>query len=584
MRDGVRLFTSIYSPKDTSIDYPILVTRTTYSCKPYGEDTIPEKIMYNTDLISKGYIFVFQDVRGRWMSEGVFENTKPPYSFWDKSKTDEVTDAWDTFEWLTKNIEHFNGNIGVYGNSYLGWSTLTAAVANHPAVKAVIAMAPVTDFFFEDFTRYGLVSINYTPIINAFGIIKNKPTKNSWYSFSSDYVYDPKFNLTDDYYRYFLNKLTLKNIEKALIDPKNVFWENSITHNTNDEYRKKHNWLNYLNNINSQVMIAGGWNDEQNLYGILNSFKTIDKKSPKANVKLVMGPWAHSHPKGRKEKYYLGDIFYGYNLARDYQKDVQMPYFEYYLKGIGSAPDFKARIFDTGKKEWIETSTNPLYSDKQITLYLSPNGDLSEKRGKQEEYAQFISDPFHPVPFIEDDHFYHVGPKPYMTADQRHASKRPDVLTFVSKPLVRDTTILGQPQAFITFETDHTAADIYVKIIDQYPMNRNPEKEDKPGKKMNGYQQLIRMGYIRGRFRDSFSNPKPFESGRKYTIKVPLLEIFHTFKKGHRIMIQIQSSSFPLFDINPQNYIENVYNAERKDFSVATHKVYADSRIVLPVR
>ncbi len=583
MRDGIKLFTAIYSPKNTTKDYPILVTRTTYSCRPYGEDTIPKNIMYNPDLVAKGYIFVFQDVRGRWMSEGVFENIKPPYSLWDKTKTDELTDAWDTFEWLTKKVKHFNGNIGVYGNSYLGWSTLTAAASNHPAVKAVIAMAPVTNFFFEDFTRYGLVAINYAPIMNAFGIEKDYPTKEAWYSLSKDFIADSQKNLTYDYYQYFLDLFTLKSIRRSLIDSNNVFFNNLAIHTNYDSFRKKRNWLNYIKNIHIQVMIAGGWNDEQNLYGILNSFKTIDKYSPKANVKLVMGPWAHSHPKERKEKYYLGDIFYGYNLAEDYQKNVQVPYFEYYLKGIGTEPGFKTRIFDTGLKTWVETSTNPLYTEKTITYYLNNDGRLAKTSSKPDSYAEYISDPFHPIPFIQSDDFYHIAPKYYMTTDQRPASKRPDVLTYVSDKLDKNTTILGQPQALISFETDHTAADIYVKIIDVYPMERTPEKEDKPGVKMNGYQQLVRIGYIRGRFRDSFSTPKPFTPGEKYDINVPLLEINHTFKKGHRIMIQIQSSDFPLFDINPQNYIDNVFNADRKDFSNAIHKVYSTSKIILPV-
>ncbi len=584
MRDGIKLFTSIYSPKDTTKKYPILITRTTYSCKPYGEDIIPENIMYNPDLVAKGYIFVFQDVRGRWMSEGQFENTKPPYSLWDKSKTDELTDAWDTFEWLTKNLKHFNGNIGVYGNSYLGWSTLTAAATNHPAVKAAIAMAPVTDFFFEDFNRYGLVAINYTPIINAFGIIKDYPTKDSWYKFNDGFIKGGKKSLTDDYYSYFLDLFTLSNIKNALIDSNNIFWKNLEKHQKYDDFRQKRNWLKYLRNIKSQVMIVGGWNDEQNLYGILNSYETIDKYSPDANVKLVMGPWAHAHPKERIEKYYLGDIFYGYNLAEDYQKNVQVPFFEYYLKGKGTKPDFKTRIFDTGTKKWIQTTDSPFTSQESITYYLNPNGELSKAPNRDNSFSSFISDPFHPVPFINDDNFHYIGPKYYMTADQRVASKRPDVLTYISKPLIKDITVLGNPQATISFETDHSAADIYVKIIDVLPLDRNPEKEDKPKVKMNGYQQLIRMGYIRGRFRDSFSKSIPFTPGKKYSINVPLLKIFHTFKKGHRIMIQIQSSAFPLFDINPQNYIEDIYSAKKEDFTKAIHKVYSESKIMLPTQ
>ncbi len=584
MRDGIRLFTSIYSPKDTTIDYPALVTRTTYSCEPYGENNIPDNILYNPDLVAEGYIFVFQDVRGRWMSEGVFENTKPPYSLWDKNRTDEVTDAWDTFEWLAKNLKHFNGNIGVYGNSYLGWSTLTAASANHPAVKCALAMSPVTDFFFEDFTRYGLVAINYAPVWNAFGIQKDYPASKSWYHLSNKFILDAKTNKTVDYYQYFLDLFTLKGIEKDMIDSNNVFWQKLMQHPNYDDYRQKHNWLNYIKNIKTQVMIAGGWNDEQNLYGILKSYKTLmyDKYS---NVKLVMGPWAHSHPKSRDSLYYLGDIFYGYDLAEKYQKEVQFPYFEYYLKGKGEEPVFKMKIFDTGLKKWVTKKNNLYHHDGiKIKFYLDESGMLSHIKKDKAGSRSYVSDPFNPVPFIEERQFYYIAPKYYMTDDQRYASKRKDVLTYVSEPLIRDMTVFGAPKANIVFSTDHTDADIYVKIIDEYPPDRTAEKEDKSGVNYKGYQQLVRMGYIRGRFRESFSDPVPFEPGKMTKVKVPMLDIFHTFKKGHRIVIQIQSSDFPLFDINPQNYIDNVYDAEKKDFEKAVHSVYGNSYIVLPLK
>jgi len=584
MRDSVRLYTSIYTPKDTSINYPVLISRTTYSCRPYGEDNIPEHIMYNPDLVAKGYIFIFQDVRGRWMSEGIFENTKPPYSFWEDTGTDEVTDAWDTFEWIKGNLKHFNGNIGVYGNSYLGWSALTAASANHPSVKCVLAMAPVMDFFFEDFTRYGIVSVNYVPVLNAFGIVKDYPTPYTWYSVTDKFLLDKETNKTVDYYQYFLDLLTLKNIELEMIDSANVFWHSLMQHPNYDEYRQSHNWLNYINNIQTQVMIAGGWNDEQNLYGILNSFKTLDLYQM-SNAKLVMGPWAHSHPKNRDSLYYLGDIFYGYELSKYFQQEIQVPYFEYYLKGIGNEPQFKFKIFDTGQKKWFTSSEDLFnYGTKGKSFYLNTSGKLTATSDNPDSNRTYISDPLNPVPFIEERGFYYMAPKYYMTDDQRFLDDRKDVLTYTSEPLEKSIVVLGAPVANIYFSTDHTAADLYVKIIDQYPDDRKPEKEDKPGIDYKGYQQLVRMGYIRGRFRDSFSEPDPFVPGKKYSVKIPLLDIFHTFKKGHRVVVQIQSSAFPLFDINPQEYIDNVYNAEKEDFKKAVHKVYGNSKIILPVR
>ncbi len=583
MRDNIKLFTAIYTPKDTSIDYPVLITRTTYSCRPYGKENIPESIMYNPDLVAKGYIFVFQDVRGRWMSEGVFENTKPPYSLIGEG-TDEITDAWDTFDWIVKNVKHFNGNIGVYGNSYLGWSTLTAALANHPAVKCILAMAPVTDFFFEDFTRYGLVAINYAPVINAFGVMKDYPTDTAWYKISRKFYLDN--NETVDYYDYFLNLMTLRNIEQDMIDTANVFWQNLMQHPNQDEYRADHNWLNYLGNtVNAHIMIAGGWNDEQNLYGTLNSYKLLNAYNPMSNVQIVMGPWAHSHPKSRDSLYYLGDVFYGYNLAKKYQQDIQVPYFEYYLKDKGQKPDFKLALFDTGTKKWKKYSDDVLkFGYPPKVFYLNYTGKLSGDMINEDSSRVYISDPKHPVPFIEERNFHYMAPKFYMTDDQRYASQRKDVLTWVSSPLEKDFEVLGKPKANIVFSTDHEDADIYVKLIDQYPENRIPEKEDKKGVDYKGYQQLVRIGYIRGRYRESFSEPVPFEPNRRTLVKVPMLDVHHTFKKGHRIVVQIQSSDFPLFDINPQKYIPNVYDAKKDDFEKAVHSVYGSSYIVLPVK
>ena len=583
MRDGVKLFTTIYSPKQKSEEYPIILTRTTYSCAPYGKDVMPQEIMYNPDLVAAGYIFVIQDVRGRWMSEGIFENTKPPYSLWDKNATDEITDTWDTFEWLKKNVDNFNGNFGVMGNSYLGWTSLIAGITNHPNLKAVLASAPVTDFYFEDFSRYGLIALNYTPVINAFGIEKKYPVSKAWYEVDQEPVTNQELNLTSDYYDYFLNKLTLKEISKN-IDPENTLWNLIRDHQNYDEFRQQRNWLNYLNNIKVPMLIVGGWNDEQNLYGILNSYKTLVKNSPEAETRLFIGPWAHSHLKVRDHKYYLGDIFYGYDLSEYYHKEIQVKYFEYYLKGKGEKPDFKIRTFDTGLRKWIDYSNFPKNEIKKLTYFLDNNGKLTEDKNSKSGFVKYYSDPFHPVPFIEDDHFAWMAPKSYMTADQRYASKRPDVLTFVSQPLEDDTEVFGTPKAVIDFETDQTDADIYVKIIDVYPMDRIPYPEDKPGIKMNGYQQLVRLGYIRARYRNTFEEAEPLIANQRQKITVPLLDICHTFEIGHRIMIQIQSSDFPLFDINPQNYIEDIFKAERSDFSPAFHKVYNDSWVELPVR
>ncbi|MFT6245674.1 MAG: putative CocE/NonD family hydrolase [Salibacteraceae bacterium] len=584
MRDGVKLFTSIYSPKEPKEDYPVLMIRTCYSVAPYGEDTMPDKIMHNPDLVASGYIFVKQDVRGRWKSEGLFENTKPPYSWSDKKQTDEVTDSYDTYTWLAKNLKNFNGNIGQYGNSYLGFTSLVASVTNHPNLKAVLAMAPVTNFYFEDFNRYGLYGMNYMPVMDVFGIQKSDTTSKSWYNVvDKPFMLDPEKGLTEDYYGYFLKRRALSKTA-YMIDSNNFFWKNITEHPNYDAYRQERNWIQYLKKSKCQTMVVGGWNDEQNLYGILNSFKKMYADAPKSKVQLVLGPWSHGHPQRRDTAYYLGDIFYGNDLSKNYQEQIEFNYFELHLKekGAKEALDFRAHVFDTGSKKWVDFQDNPFDGNlEEITFYLNPNGTLSKE--STTESQTYVSDPDHPVPFLKDDDFHILAPKHYMTDDQRFVSRRADVLTFVSEPMTDSTTVKGEIKALIQFATDQQDADLYVKIIDVFPMDREPEATDKPDVKMNGFQHLVRCGYIRGRYYDSFETPKQLVPGEKTEIEVPLLEVLHTFKPGHRIMIQIQSSMFPLFDLNPQKYVENIYEATDSDFESAVHEVFGDSKVVLPV-
>lgn len=582
MRDGIKLFTTIYSPKEPKEKYPVLMIRTCYSVAPYGSDTMPEFIMHNPDLVASGYIFVKQDVRGRWMSEGHFENTKPPYSWSNKKATDEVTDSYDTYSWLAKNLKNFNGNIGQYGNSYLGFTSLVASVTGHPNLKAVLAMAPVTNFYFEDFNRYGLYGMNYMPVMDVFGVQKSIPTTKSWYNKSpKTYIVDSEKELMYDYYDYFLERRALSKTDEV-IDTSNFFWKNIKAHPNYDAYRQERDWIQYLSNAKCHTMVVGGWNDEQNLYGILNSFKKLYKDAPNAKAQLVLGPWSHGHPQRRDSLYYLGDIFYGYDLAKTYQQEIEFAYFEYHLKGRGEVPSFRAHVFDTGSKEWVDFMDDPFDDElEELTFYLNPSGELSTNALKGERF--YVSDPDHPVPFITDDHFHAMAPKHYMTDDQRFASKRPDVLTFVTNPLVDPITVQGEIDALIQFATDHEDADIYVKLIDVFPMDRLPEETDKKDVKYNGFQHLVRAGYIRGRYRNSFETPEKITPNEKIMIDVPMLEVLHTFEPGHRIMIQVQSSMFPLFDLNPQKYVENIYEAVDEDFEPALHYVFGDSKVVLPV-
>jgi putative CocE/NonD family hydrolase len=581
MRDGIKLFTSIYTPNDTTQDYPVIIKRTPYSCSPYGEDTIPAKLSHNKALVESGYIFVFQDVRGRWNSEGVFENVKPPYSFWNPDTTDEITDSYDTYDWLVENLDNFNGKIGQYGNSYLGWTSLIAARTNHPNLKAVMAMAPVTNFYFEDFNRYGLFAMNYVPVLNAFGTYKDQPTTESWYDMKDSIFYtDIEEKIGVPYYEFFQDRLALTNFEDILAG--NVFWENIKNHANYDSFQVKRNWLNYMGEeMTPQIMVVGGWNDEQNLYGILNSFKTLDDFNPSAQ--FVIGPWSHGHNKRLDSLYYLGDICYGADISAEFQKNIEFPYFEHHLKGEGSAPDFSVRMFNTGGKAWEEFQKFPEVLDS-LTFFLNVDGSLSSTQEHQEGWREYVSDPFNPVPYMETNEFARMAPKSYMTADQRFVENREDVLSYTSEVLSEDVTVLGEVTALINFATNLQDADLYVKIIDVYPEDRIAESTDPEGVNFKGYQQLVRVGYIRGRYRNSFEIAEALTPNEKTQIKVPLLEVFHTFGKGHRIMIQVQSSMFPLFDVNPQNYVEDIYQATKSDFKTSVHRIFNDSKVLLPIK
>lgn len=582
MRDGKLLHTTIYSPKDTSQEYPVIIKRTPYSCAPYGEDTMPVNLSHNQHLVASGYIFVFQDVRGRWNSEGVFENVKPPYSLWDENATDEITDSYDTFDWLVEHLENFNGNIGQYGNSYPGMTTLIGARSNHPNLKAVMAMAPVTNFYFEDFTRYGLFAMNYVPVLNAFGTFKDSPTTEAWYDMKDSIFYtNIEEKIGHPYYEFFRDRLALTNFEDILAD--NVFWKNIKAHANYDEFQEKRNWINHIDTeMTPQIMVVGGWNDEQNLYGIVNSYKTISKKNPEAQ--FVIGPWSHGHNKRLDSLYYLGDIYFGEEISAKFQKDIEFTYFEHHLKNKGEAPDFKIRMFDMGLKAWQEFDELPYNKGEEKTFYLGVGGTLSEVAEHQHGFTEYVSDPFNPVPYLESNDFARMAPKSYMTADQRFLADREDVITFTSEELTEDLTVLGEVQALINFSTSLEDADIYVKIIDVYPDNRAAEENDREGIDFMGYQQLVRVGYIRGRYRDSFSEPKPFIANEPTLVKVPLIEVYHTFKQGHKIMVQIQSSMFPLFDMNPQNYVDDIYQATKEDFKASKHKVFNDSKLIFPIK
>ena len=389
MRDGVKLFTAIYQPKNRDKSYPVLIKRTPYSVQPYGVDTMPEKLMHNPHLVASGYIFVNQDMRGRWMSEGQFENTKPPYSWSESTRTDEVTDSYDTFDWLVANLENFNGNIGQYGNSYLGHTSLVSAVSGHPNLKAVLGMAPVTNFYFEDFNRYGLLGLNYLPVLDVFGLQKTAPSATAWYNDQpKPYVVNEELGLSEDYYDFFLDRMALSEFDDV-ISPDNFFWKNITEHPDYDAYRQERNWLQYLNRVQCPTLVVGGWTDEQNLFGIIKSFREMHEKANAGLARLVLGPWSHGHPKRREGSYRLGDIFYGDSLSERYQRDIEFRYFEHHLKGKGDDLDFTAKVYNMGTHEWEEYGEDPFSMPKDtITFYLSSTGNWPQNQTKEVFYIR----------------------------------------------------------------------------------------------------------------------------------------------------------------------------------------------------
>ncbi len=584
MRDGVTLHTTIYAPGDATKKYPILLHRTPYGCWPYGDQS-RDPIMYNEDLVKSGYIFVYQDIRSRSMSDGEpeFENLKPAYSLADPKAIDEVTDASDTMDWLIANVPNHNGRIGMFGSSYMGYTTLMGSVSAHKHLKAALVAAPSVDIFFEDFNRNGLFTLAYVPILDWFGTAKSGRFKGPWWENNLSYWADGKrFGLAKDSYQFYLKKGALSNFSD-LIPESNYFWKQIKAHPNYDQFRKSRNVLQYLKRIECPTLVVGGFNDEQNLYGIFNSYQTIRKENPNSDVKLIVGPWAHSEHKDRANVR-VGNIFFG-DEVRKYQTEYELRFFEHHLKGA-DAPKFStATIYDTGLKRWIESKKYPLESTNQLNLFFESRERLGESVAEDKNgFFEYISDPAKPVPYSQSDQFHLFPDKASMTGDQRFASKRPDVLTFITEPLKENLQIVGSATAKLQFSTDQSDADIIVKLIDVLPENRTPESNDVEGIKMNGYQQLIRFGQIRGRFRKGYSKPVPLTPNKKEEVSVSLLDVCHTFKKGHRVMIQIQSTLFPLFDRNPQKYVENIYLAKDSDFEIARHKIFSGSSIQLNVR
>lgn len=585
MRDGTRLFTTIYSPKDKSSKYPILMKRTCYSVRPYGEDQYPNSLGPNPWLMRDGYIFVYQDVRGRWMSEGTFDNMRPHVpgnNRRDKNAIDESSDTWDTVDWLVKNLKNSTKKVGQWGISYPGFYTAAALPEAHPALVASSPQAPISDFFFDDFHHMGAFLQSYLYAFPVFGVQKEGPTTEAWYS-------DAWNNLltignVEDAYEFHMRIGPLSTVTKDIY-PDDFFWQQHVEHPNYDEFWQKRSILPHLRDIDHAVMTVGGWFDAEDLYGPLNIYKTVEQYNPKAQNTLVMGPWSHGDWARERGMQAVNHIWFGDSLSTFYQTQIERPFFNYHLREEGNLNLPEAFMFDTGLKSWRSFEEWPPRDIPALQLGFAPGGKLLlGEQGKAEHSFEYISDPATPVPHRSEVTPLTFTPRAYMTDDQRHASRRPDVLTFRSEILTEDLTVAGEIAAKLKVLLSSEDADFIVKVIDVYPDSAEATKATPDHVMMPGYQQLVRAEVFRGRFRNSFAQPEPFTPGEETEVNFPLQDILHTFKAGHRLMIQIHSTWFPYIDRNPQKWVDNIYEAEADDFIKAEITVTGGSQVIIGVR
>ncbi len=569
MRDGVRLFTSIYTPNNNTVSHPILLIRTPYNIEPSGPDKFNFFVQSYSRYIDEEYIMVFQDVRGRYMSEGVFEDIRPVIPVKNSNKdTDETSDTWDTVDWLIKNVNNNNGNVGIFGISYPGFYSTMGIINAHPAVKAVSPQAPVTAWFIgDDFHHNGaFFLLDCFPFYYSFGQPRSNLTRNGNPGF--------KWPLPDNY-EFFLSLGAIKNIAPKYLGDSIKFWNDAFAHPDYDDFWKSRDPRQYLKNVTPAVMTVGGWFDAEDLYGTLNTYEAIETQNP-SDIEnyLVMGPWSHSQWAVGEAKN-LGNIYWGLD-ANEKFINLEKDFFNHYLNNKDSFDLAEATIFVTGSNEWRDFESWPPKNVVEKNLFFHPDEVASfEAPMNSKSFDEYISDPMNPVPYTEDVHARRTAE--YMTDDQRFASRRPDVMVYQTEVLSEDITLTGPLTADLFVSTTGTDADYVVKLIDVFPADTEAGEDDDVNVPLGGYQMLVRGEIFRGRYRNSFEKPEPFKPGKTTEVKYKIPDVAHTFKKGHRIMIQIQNSWFPLADRNPQKFV-NIYQCSESDFQKATQRIYHDVR------
>jgi putative CocE/NonD family hydrolase len=586
MRDGVHLFTAFYVPKDSTIKHPILFNRTPYTCTPYGEDKFNPRIYesYWLNYLKEGYIIAIQDVRGKFMSEGDYVDVRPFNPNKKGKEIDEASDTYDAIEWMVNNLPGNNKRVGVFGISYPGFYSTMAALSGHPALKAVSPQAPVTDWFQgDDFHHNGaFMLMDGFDFYSGFGKPRPRPT-TQW---------TPGFNIhSQDNYDFYLKTGALKNFSKIMGDSI-AFWKDLMNHPNYDAWWVARNARNFVTNVKPAVLVVGALFDAEDCFGAWNLYKAIEDKSKNTDNRLVMGPWFHGGWGGRGDGSYLGNVRFGKKTSEYYQQNIEIPFFNFYLKLKGTVHDIaEATVFFSGENEWRKFNEWPAKDVQYKDLYFGSDGKLSfAKPAAGKAPSEYISDPAHPVPYTED-----IGldrTREYMTDDQRFASRRPDVLTFSTDILQEDITVGGPLVADLMTAISTTDVDFVVKLIDVFPDEfryDTPPPSGEVGRglyPMGGYQMLVRGEIMRGRYRNSFATPEAFTPNKITEVKYSLPDVAHTFKKGHKLMIQIQSSWFPLADRNPQKFVD-IYHCDDSDFQKATIKIYHDavnaSKIIIPV-
>jgi len=567
MRDGVKLMTSVFVPKDTTKQYPFLIKRTPYSVRPYGEDKYPSKLGPSELFVKANYIFVNQDVRGRFASEGDFVHVTPHVSNKTKpSDIDESADTYDTIEWLLKNVPNHNGRVGIYGISYPGFYAAAGMIDAHPALKAVSPQAPIGDWYFDDFLHHGSFFLAH-----AFKWLALNSTERPLPTTEPAKPYEYP---TADGYKMFLEAGSIENIDKQYLKEAIPFLKEIMQHPNRDEFWQKRALMPHLKNVAPAVMTVTGWYDAEDLYGSFKTFQSIEKQNPNVNNVIVVGPWHHggwTSTDGER----LGKVSFGAKTAAFYRSEIELPFFEKHLKGKEVAPLSEATVFETGSNVWRTFDHWPPDNTESKQLFLHPGGRLQfappdSSSQSLTAFDEFVSDPNKPVPYSET-----ITPEmtiEYMVDDQRFASRRPDVLTYQTEALLEDMVLAGPIEADLWVSTTGTDADWIVKLIDVHP--DAPASTQNGGNLMGGYQMLVRSEVIRGRFRNDYAKPEPFVSGEPTRVRLELLDVLHRFQKGHRLMVQIQSSWFPLVDRNPQTYVPNIYFAQPESFKSATHRIF----------